>query len=74
MTFITASFVAGTTVAAKPAVLIAVSGSFKPCPVIVAVMRLPSGIIPACTHLISPASGAAHAGSTKMPSQRAMSL
>ena len=42
--------------------------------VIVATTREPSGIWPACTHLINPARGVAHAGSTKTPSIRATSL
>ena len=68
MASITACLVALTMIGENPAVLIAVSGSFKPCPVIVAVTNDPSGISPAAIALISPANGAAQAGSTINPS------
>ena len=71
ITAITASLLGTTTVGSKPAVLIAVSGSFNPCPVIVAAMRLPSPIIPLSTHFFIPARHAADAGSTRIPSVRA---
>src|SRR5262249_10900968 len=58
----------------NPALLIAVSGSFRPWPVIVAVTTLPAGIVRLSTHFFRPANGAAQAGSTKSPSVRAMSL
>ncbi len=49
MTFKTAAVVASTSIGSNPAVLIALSGSFNPCPVIVAAITLPAGICPAFT-------------------------
>src|SRR5207247_1205685 len=74
ITFITASFFGSTTTGSEPAALIALSGSFKPWPVMVAVITLPSGIVFDRAHLIKPASGAHDAGSAKIPSDRATSL
>src|SRR5579871_3653549 len=68
----TASVVGSTTTGSKPEVLIALSGSFNPWPVIVAVKMLPAGMRPDLTHLMMPANAAALAGSTKIPSVRAM--
>jgi hypothetical protein len=66
--------VGSTTIGSQPALLIALSGSFNPCPVIVAVTMLPAGIFPAFTHAANPAKQAAEAGSTKIPSVRATNL
>src|SRR5437762_179768 len=70
----TASLFGGTTVGSNPAALMAVSGSFKPWPVMIATTRLPSGICPSFTQRINPASGVAQAGSTNRPSVRAINL
>ena len=48
--------------------LIAVSGSFKPCPVKVHTATLPEGILPSFQSWISPAKEAAEAGSQNTPS------
>src|SRR5215212_9080471 len=51
----------------------AVSGSFSPCPVRTHTIVAPGSIRPCAASLRIPATDAAEAGSTKMPSKRARS-
>lgn len=63
-----AAALGGTSSGSFPEAARAQSGSLRPCPVMVAVIRLPSGMRPLRTLWIKPARGAAQAGSTKTPS------
>lgn len=66
--FMRAAALGGTSSGSLLEAAMAQSGSLRPCPVIVAVTRLPSGMRALRTFWIKPARGAAQAGSTKTPS------
>ena len=68
MAFFTAPSSASTVVGLMVDCAIAVSGSFKPLPVKVQTILLPSGILPEAISFKAPAREAAEAGSQKIPS------